>query len=266
MPPTSLTDGKSIKMVVSAASGWGKTRLAGTSSGTALFVRPPVDYVDSILPEDKARHKQWVVTDWAAMEDCQEHLRHEGSKLYSWVWLDSISSFQDIGLDDLWDTIITEKPHRKRYGLDKGDYWINMQRMGRWIRNMVALSNAGKFNFGITATIADMQPSEDEERPRKLMPFIQGKNMAPKVCAYTNVVAFGDLTDKGNRILRLQSTDRYFAKDQFDMFPNYRLLNPTMPKIIAAADAARAKKKRNTKAATRPRTTTNKMRVKRGGK
>src|SRR5262249_32626854 len=123
MPPRPLSDGKSIKILVFAASGWGKTRLAGTSSGTALFVKPAVDYVDSVLPGDKSRHKEWVVHDYAEMEDVEEHLRHEGEQ-YSWVWFDSISAYQDIGLDDLWETIIVEKPQRKRYGLDKGDYWI----------------------------------------------------------------------------------------------------------------------------------------------
>jgi len=244
MRATALSDGNSIKIFVVAPSGWGKTRLAGTSSGTALFVRPPVDYVDSILPADKRRHKQWVVSDWSAMEDCEEHLRHEGSKLYDWVWFDSVSSYQDIGLDDLWDTIITEKPHRKRYGLDKGDYWINMQRLGRWVRNVATMSDAGAFNFGITAWPAELSPSpEDDEIPQKLMPWVQGKNMAMKVCGYTNIVAFGDITPKGSRRLHFQETDRLYAKDQFDMFESYTLLNPTIPKIEAAVNGKRGTKK-----------------------
>jgi hypothetical protein len=241
MPAVPLTDSKSIKMFLVAASGWGKTRLAGTSPGRALFIRPPVDYIDSINPEDKLRHKQWVVRDWTAMEDVYEHCRHEGAEQYDWVWFDSISSYQDIGLDDLWETIIVEKPARKRYGLDKGDYWINMQRLGRWVRDMATLSDTGAFNLGITAWPAELSPSpEDDEIDRKMMPWVQGKNMAMKVCGYTNIVAFGTVTPKGTRRLQLNETEHIYAKDQFDSTDKGYMLDPTMPKLVEAINKKRA--------------------------
>jgi hypothetical protein len=174
------------------------------------------------------------------MEEVYEHCRHEGGELYDWVWLDSISSYQDIGLDDLWETIIIEKPARKRYGLDKGDYWINMQRLGRWVRDMATLSDTGAFNFGITAWPAELSPSpEDEEIDRKMMPWVQGKNMAMKVCGYSNVVAFGSVTSKGTRRLQLNETEHIYAKDQFDMTDKGFMLNPTIPKIEAAINRKR---------------------------
>jgi len=260
MPPRPLGASQSLKILINAPSGWGKTRLAGTSSGTALFVRPPVDYVDSVLPEDAPRHQEWVVPDWTAMEDVFEHLRHEGRELYDWVWFDSISAYQDIGLDDLWETIIIEKPQRKRYGLDKGDYWINMQRLGRWVRDVATLSDTGAFNFGITAWPAELSPSpEDSEIDRKMMPWVQGRNMAMKVCGYMNVVAFGSVTERGSRKLTFMETEHIYAKDQFDMFPKYTLLKPTMPRIEAAVDEKRAaiaanrKDTADKKAAARPR-------------
>jgi hypothetical protein len=242
MPPVPLTASKSIKIFVVAPSGWGKTRLAGTSPGREnLFIRPPVDYTDSVLPEDKKRWKQWVVRDWNAMDEVYEHCRHEGHKLYDWVWFDSISAYQDIGLDDLWQLIIDEKPHRKRYGLDKGDYWINMQRLGRWVRDMATLSDTGAFNFGITAWPAELSPNpEDSEIEQKMMPWVQGKNMAMKVCGYVNIVAFGAYTPKGTRVLHFMESEHIYAKDQFDMFPNYKLLRPTMPQIVAAVESKRA--------------------------
>jgi hypothetical protein len=241
MPARNLTSSGSIKIFVVAKSGWGKTRFAGTSPGRGLFIRPPVDYTDSINIADRSRHKEWVVTDWTQMEEVQEHLRHEGAELYDWVWFDSISAYQDIGLDDLWDVIITEKPARKRYGMDKGDYWINMQRLGRWVRDIAALSDSGAFNFGITAWPAELSPSpEDDEQPQKLMPWVQGKNMAMKMCGYCNIVAFGDFTEKGSRKLLFMEDDRLYAKTQFDATSvpgsfkaaNYKIINPTMPKLI----------------------------------
>jgi hypothetical protein len=169
------------------------------------------------------------------MEDVFEHCRHEGHKLYDWVWFDSISAYQDIGLDDLWQIIIDEKPARKRYGLDKGDYWINMQRLGRWVRDMATLSDTGAFNFGITAWPAELSPSpEDEEIDRKMMPWVQGKNMAMKVAGYSNIVAFGTVTPKGTRRLQLNETEHIYAKDQYDSTEKGYMLNPTMPKLIAA--------------------------------
>jgi hypothetical protein len=237
MPARPLGSSKSIKILVCAPSGWGKTRLAGTSPGNGLFIRPPVDYVDSVNDEDRPRWKEWVVNDWTAMEDVFEHCRHEADKLYDWVWFDSISAYQDIGLDDLWQVIIDEKPHRKRYGLDKGDYWINMQRLGRWVRDMATLSNSGAFNFGITAWPAELSPSpEDSEIEQKMMPWVQGKNMAMKVCGYVNVVAFGTITSKGTRRLQLNESEHIYAKDQFDLTDKGFMLNPTMSKIQTAVE------------------------------
>lgn len=160
-----------------------------------------------------------------------EHLRHEGAAKYDWVWLDSISSFQDAGLDDIWETVITEKPARKRYGLDKAEYGINMFRLGQWVRDIASLSDNGDFHFGITAWPAELQPSEDEEVDKKLMPWVQGRNMANKICGYTKIVGFGEILPKGTRVLRFMATDRYYAKDSFDMFDDYRLTKPTIGAI-----------------------------------
>jgi len=271
LPPRPLTASKATQLLIFADSGWGKTRLAGTSTRDennkpkhkVLLIRPPVDHTDSILSIDKPFCQEWITHDWSEMDEVHEHLRHEGNQ-WDWVWFDSASAYQEVGLDDLWDTIITEKPHRKRHGMDKGDYWINMQRMGRKLREFVTISNSGAFNFGITAWIADMAPSEDEEKPRKLMPYIQGKNMASKTCGYMNVVGFGEFTDKGTRVLRFMETDRYYAKTDFDdasgpgsfAANKYKLLNPTMPKIedMIKKSVGRPQRAARTKTTTTRRT------------
>jgi hypothetical protein len=273
MPARPLAASGSVKILVCSASGWGKTRLAGTSrgpKGKSLFIRPPVDYTDSVNPEDKPFWEEWVVADWTQMEECFEMLRHEGREKYDWVWFDSISGYQDIGLDDLWVQIIDEKPARKRWGMDKGDYWINMQRLGRWVRDVATLSDTGAFNFGITAWPKELSPSPDDvEVGEKLMPWVQGKNMAMKTCGYVNVVAFGDFTEKGTRQLHFMEDERVYAKCQFDgtnapgsvRAMNYRMLRPTMPKIMKMIEASggpgpqtkptRAKTRRRRVAATK---------------
>lgn len=252
--PKKLTRSKKLNILVFAEPGWGKTRLAGTSPGDVLILRPPTDHTDAILDEDRDRIREWVLKDWDDIWESMEHLRHEGEK-YDWVWVDNISLLQDFGLDDIWDTVIREKPARKRYGLDKQEYGINFFRLGQYLRHIVG---AGEFNFGMTAHPAMLPANsdqEDEEAEEKLMPWIQGKNMSPKFCGYMNMVAYGDLTKKGTRKLLFNATSRSYGKDQFDAFPD-PLLNPTMPKILSgikkARPAAGAKKGRRG-AATSPR-------------
>lgn len=217
-----------VNMLIFGRSGIGKTRLIGGGPNT-LIVHPPTDHLDSIRSGDA---KEKVVNDWDDMTEVYEYLRHGGNANHDWVWLDSISLFQDTGLDDIWEGVIADKPHRAKHGADKGEYGINMQRLARWVRHMVALEG---FNFGITAHQADLN---DEDDNALLMPYVQGKNMSNKICGYMNVVAYLEMV-KGKRVLRTTATDRYYAKDQYDAFPNGRLVEPTMAKIIKAIEASR---------------------------
>lgn len=260
--PKKLAQSKKINLLVFAEPGWGKTRLAGTSPGDVLILRPPTDHTDAILDSDRPRVSEWILRDWDDIWESMEFLRHDGAK-YDWVWVDSISLLQDFGLDDIWDTVIKEKPARKRYGLDKQEYGINFFRLGQYLRHIVG---AAEFNFGMTAHPAMLPANsdqEDEEAEEKLMPWIQGKNMSPKFCGYMNMVAYGDIRKNGKRRLQFNATDRSYGKDQFDAFPD-PLLDPTMPKIISAIDKKRRAsgggKKRSGTATTsrRKKTTTRK--------
>ena len=249
---------KHARIGLYADPGVGKTRFIGTSPGKVLIIRPPTDHTDSMLPEDRARVQERVVSDWDGMHETLDYLRAEGDQ-WDWVWLDSISLMQDHLLDDIWETTIREKPHRARYGLDKQEYGINFLRLGLWMRHVVGPDN---FNFGFTAHAAELLPSEDPEQEKKLMPWIQGKNMSPKFCGYMNVVAFMETATiggkAGRRVLRLNTTDRYFAKDQFDMTPDGRIVDPTMVKVselIAASRKRAAASDRRRRPAKRRRTT-----------
>lgn len=264
----SITAGKKINILLFADSGWGKTRTIGTTPGKVLILRPPQDHTDAILPADKNRVKEWVLRDWDDIWESMEYVRHEGHK-WDFVWLDNISILQDVGLDDIWDTVIKEKPARKRYGLDKQEYGINMFRLGQYIRHIVG---AEIVNFGITAHPAELAWSEDEDAEEKLMPWIQGKNMSPKICGYMNVIAYGDYTDKGTRRLNFAASEKHYAKDQYDAFlPKNQLLikspgTGAMATILGAiekkrpAKKAAASKKRRASATTRSRKSTRKGR------
>src|SRR5262245_50843794 len=126
---------KKICFLLYAPPGAGKTRLIGERERT-LIVRPPYDHTDSIRAE---LAEEWIVYDWAEMLNVHEFARHEGSKHFDWIWLDSISLFQDTGLDDIWDGVVAQKPHRAQYQLDKGEYGVNMWRLQQWVRHMAAI-------------------------------------------------------------------------------------------------------------------------------
>ncbi len=226
----------SIKMLVYADSGVGKTRFVASAEGKVLIIRPPTEQTVSIA--GSGAH-EIVVSDWADMEDLYLYLRQEGSK-YDWVWLDSISLMQDATLDGIWEDTVALSPHRKDNGLDKREYGINMHRLGLWVRNVCAIND---FNFGITAHTRELAWSENPDQDDKLMPWVQGKNMASKICGYMQIIGFYEMDDKGRRVMRFGASDRYYAKDQFDAVEKGRMLNPTLPKLEAAINAALAQRK-----------------------
>jgi hypothetical protein len=246
-----------VRICVHSDPGAGKSRFAGTSEGKVLILRPPFEHVDSILVAgDKA--EEWVINDWDEMNECLDYLRHDGAE-WDWVWLDSISLWQDAGLDDIWETVIAEKPARARYGLDRPEYHINMVRLARWVRHIVG---PDLFHFGITAhsePLASPDKDEDGDPIVKLMPWVQGKQMANKVCGYMNLVTFlevqRDNDDKLIRVLHTTSTDVWYGKNQFDKSgEDWAIPRPTMPELMKRIEASRVRKPRGankTRARTR---------------
>lgn len=214
--------------------GIGKTRLLGTSPGKVLIIRPAQDHLDSLLPADKARVEQAVVSDWDDMDVLLSHLRSDGEQ-YDWVWVDTASSLFHVLLDDVWASALHRKPERKEFDLDKGEFGINMNRLARWFRHVIG---PDKFNFGYTAW-SEPSPSPDKDAQGdpidKLMPWIQGKGMPAMLTGYMNVVAYYHKAKiggtEGRRVLRTESSINYYAKDLFDAFGG-RVVDPTMPKIV----------------------------------
>ena len=229
-----------VRILTYAYPGRGKTVLASTSAelGRTLLIRSPVDHIPRRALASGC--EQALVHDWDEMYELLEYLRHEPDQ-YEWVWLDSISLWQDIGLDDVFQAAIERKPDRRRYGPDKGEYGINMGRLGEWMRFVVG---ANLFHFGVTAHPAHMtDPLTDS---LILMPWVQGKQMAEKVCGYMNMVAYMEVRRRRNgstyRVLYSQATEDYYAKDQFDAFGEEgKMTNPTMAKIMEAINASAPK-------------------------
>lgn len=245
-------ESKFPKVLLYAHSGFGKTRMVATSPGKVLLIRSPLDHTDSIVGSGV---KEIVIHNWAEMDDTGEYLRHEGQQ-WDWVWLDSISLFQETGLDDIWEDVITAKPSRKEWGLDKGEYGRNMERLSRWVRHIVGVDT---FAFGITALPAALEMPDGEV---KLGPWVQGKNMSEKICGYMNLVAYMEIKGRGRnkrRVLHFDEGEEWYAKDQYHVFkskPLEVLSNPAgnapgMKEIASAIEKAKAAR-RSGSASRRP--------------
>lgn len=229
-------------MMLYAHPGVGKTTFLGTGPERTLILRPPVDHLSSISPENRTGKHEWVLRNWDETWEALEYLRDSNGDGWEWVWFDSISLFQDIGLDDIWAAAVARKSARKEFGLDKGEYGINMFRLAQWIRHIVG---AELFHFGVTAHPAEIDnPFDEDGMSGILMPYIQGKNMSAKICGYMNIVAYLRVvkTKQGGeaRVLTARASDRWYGKDQFNAIPDGRLVNPTIPKLMSLIEGSSA--------------------------
>lgn len=240
--PVGANQSKFWNLLLYAPPGIGKTRFIGTGKNV-LIIRPPTDHTDSIREPQLRNIREVVVHGWHDIEQVFEHLQDEGDQ-YDIVAWDSLSQTQDVGLDELWEKAIAKNPDRKRYGLDKQEYGINMHRLGLYVREIVGLQ---KFNFIATAHAFWGTNLNDEEM---LMPWIQGRNMPEKICGTMNMVGMlevksiklpGEKKAVKRRVIQFGASDRYYAKDQFDAFPKNRLVDPTMETFVAGVEAARAR-------------------------
>ena len=239
----------------------GKTVFVGTTPGRVLLLRPPTDHTDSIANPHPGI-EQWVIRDWDEMTQAHEYLRAEGYKEYDWVWLDSISLWQDIGLDDIWQATKDNNPARdnKYSGKDKGEYGRNMDRLLEWVRQTVALD---LFNFGITAHPTDKL--NDPTGERRMLPWVQGKGMSVGVCGMMTVVAYYEVRRKDGetyRLLHTETTDDVYCKNQYARpgKPWLPLKNPDMPFLLKKIEEVRGKPANQPvqKAKTRTRPTSKK--------
>lgn len=222
----------------------GKTVFLGTTPGRVLIIRPPVDHTQSI-PNPRPEMEEWIVHDWDEMREAHEYLRMEGYKEYDWVWLDSISLWQDVGLDDIWTATKERNPSRdnKHSGKDKGEYGRNMDRLSEWVRATVGLD---AFNFGITA-----HPTEKLNDPfgqRKMMPWVQGKGMSTGICGMMTLVAYYEVVfgeEGAYRLLHTETTSEFYAKNQYAKPGNpwLPLKNPDMPFLLSKIESSRNAKK-----------------------
>jgi hypothetical protein len=220
--------GHGINFFLYSDNGVGKTPLIGTGERT-LILDADQGAVSAASFGSKARKKS--IDSWDDLEEVYEYLRHEKHP-YNWVWLDSVSTAQAIGLEDIMTDVVAARPHRKVYHPDKGEYGENMNRLLLWTRHMSRLP----VNFGMTGHPFLVEDTEGNEQ---WMPFVQGKNMIHLVCSYMNVIGYLTIEERGDqqrRVLYTQKHSTFYGRDHFHALGG-RMYNPTIPKIQAAIEA-----------------------------
>lgn len=228
--------------------GQGKTVLAGTSPRCLVL---EADRGTASAKRYKSAAEKWVLGDWNDLEEALSYLRNGGAANFDWVWLDSITLFQERGMDHIMDDLVAEKSHRKVYLPDKGDYGQNMNRLSRRIRELVDLP----VNVGIIAHEFHFEDPDTGEV--QIMPYVQGKGMPQKICSYVDQVGRMELktTKEGKEypVVDFRGSEDFYAKDRLGLG---RVVNVTVPKLMAAVSAGAQGTVRASKASSATKKTT----------
>lgn len=229
-------------------------RLVGmlTETGSTLILRPPTGHLDAARPADLARAKQWRLSDWDDMAQAEDYLRSEGGK-WDNVVVEDASLLQDHLLDDELETeigISRQPEHRRKFGPDQPVYGRNFYKLASWFRHIIGPDLFNLLVICHTSSEPLPSPDKDDEGDPipKLMPWIQGKNMSPKICGYMQMVTLLTKNKDGRHFLRTQSSQYFYARDNFHIAPNGVLWDPTAPKVVELINKRRG--------GTRPRQST----------
>lgn len=260
-----------LSMLIYADIGWGKTSLIGTGGKEfkTLIVRPPIDHVDPIIGSGC---QEIIVSDWEEIFETLEYVQHLPEGEWDWVWIDSISLLQDIGLDDVYENVLDRKgpvgslarKDREQFGPDRGEYRVNFWRLGQYVRHIVG---AGTVNLGVTAHAFWWEPYDNGVTPSCLWPWIQGKMMPAKIAGMMNIVAYGSIEEREGRggrkrqvrVLHTNANESWYAKCQIktpdggSVFGTGDIINPSIPEMMEAIQAGRPSNGRTTRRRTRRR-------------
>lgn len=258
-------------MMLFGDSGSGRTSFIGSGGKDykILLIRPPADHVDAIVGSGV---KEVIASDHEDMTDILEMLRHSEPGEWDWVWWDSVSVWQDFGLQDVYEAALDRagppgskaRKHRASFASDKGEFRINAERISGYLRE---LSGSEAYNFGITAHAywgkrLKIDPDDEESDDSMVLPWIQVKGMISKTCGYMNIVGYLDvaMNERTNKEYRRMLTNKHpqvYCKNQYkdangvSVFGEDGIMvNPTLPKVMAAIERA---KPQNGAASPRPR-------------
>lgn len=217
-----------IKLLVYSHPGEGKTVFWSSGGTDVLFINSDPEGTISGSAQGNKFH-QVDAFDWDDMDQVYDWLKGDSPKDFRWVVWDSLTLFQDACLiDDIMPEAVAKSPNQEEFVPSKREYLINMNRIGRMVRQLSKLP----YNLGISCHV--MTTTESGGDGTLFMPQVQGKNMPSKISGYCNVVGYlgkaKNAEDKVVQRMQFLRIGRHYAKDRWDALGQH-IDRPTLPKV-----------------------------------
>jgi hypothetical protein len=229
-------------MLVYSHPGEGKTVFWSTGGERVLFINSDPEGTISGNAQGNVFHKVDAF-DYDDLQQVYEWLKGDQPQDFRWIIWDSLTLFQDaVLIDDIMPDAVAENPRQEEFVPSKREYLINMNKIGRYVRQFAALP----YNFGVSCHV--MTTTESGGDGTLFMPQVQGKNMPSKVSGYMNVVGYlgkaarevpGNDKKVVTQTMQFRREGRHYAKDRWDALGAY-MDRPTLPKVEKAIEAKRA--------------------------
>lgn len=232
-----------IKLCLYSHPGEGKTVFWSSGGERVLFINSDPEGTISGSAQGNSFH-QVDAYDWDDMDQVYDWLRGDKPQEFSWIVWDSLTLFQDaVLIDDIMPEAVarSKSGEQEEFVPSKREYLINMNRIGRMVRQLAKLP----YNFGVSCHV--MTTAESGGDGTIFMPQVQGKNMPSKIAGYCNVVGylgkFKEGTGTDAKVVQKMLTrrqGRYYAKDRWDAL-GAELVRPTLPMLEGLIEAKRKK-------------------------
>ena len=169
----------------------------------------------------------WDVDNIKDLHEARDYFRRgTGTTDFSWVWLDSVTLFEESDMDSIMRDLVKGKSHRDIHLPDKPQYMLRQNHVGLWVRDMRKL----KINFGMTAHVMSVGVDDEDEEASTVSyrPAIQGGQgqLSSKICGYFGLVGRmyvrrtrvrvkgGGRKTRTERVLQVQPSAKWYAKDR----------------------------------------------------
>jgi hypothetical protein len=222
--------------------GEGKTVFWGSGGNDVCYMSSDPEGTISSEALGNRFHKI-EVTDYEELQEAYEWFKESAEPKrigIRWIIWDSVTLFQDrVLIDDIMVDAIADNPRQEEFVPSRREYLINMNKIGRYVRQFVDLPFNCGFSFHVMTSV------ESGGDGTIFMPQVQGKNMPSKIAGYMNVLGYlgkakVNVDGKEATIQRIlfQREGRYYAKDRWHAL-GHHIDKPTLKKVEDAIEKRR---------------------------